>query len=149
MFFIDLCLSQTMTSSTLNSYNSAKFGSKSPGTHEISRNEHTKNFCHLRPQCVNLLVTTQRVNALARNALVMSGVSSAMEITLPTPRAVRSIRTSKKTYTLPQCNCNKHCTPSLESLTPKSQSTIPAILPHKILPTSPLSPNSLLAISTT
>jgi hypothetical protein len=89
-------------------------------------------------------------------ALVMSGVSSAIEITLPTTRAVPSIRTSQKpihrsdkSNTLPQRNSNKHCTPSLESITTKSQSTIPAILPHKILSTSPISPNSLLAISTT
>jgi hypothetical protein len=47
-----------------------------------------------------VLVTTQRVNALERNALVAFGVSFVMEITLTTTRAVRSIRTSKKTYPL-------------------------------------------------
>jgi hypothetical protein len=59
---------------------------------------HTKNFCHLKPWCVKC---TRRVNALARNALVMSGVSSAMEITLPTIRAVRTVRTSKNNLSTP------------------------------------------------
>jgi hypothetical protein len=100
----------------------------------------------------------EKFHAPARNALVMSGVSFVMEITLPTTRDVRFIRTSKKKLiqpsdqnnTLPPHPYNRHCTPNLESLTLKSQRILlPALLPHKILPTSPLNPNSLLVITKT
>jgi hypothetical protein len=60
-------------------------------------------------------------------------------LSIPTAEAIHSPSTTAK----------EQCTPSLESLTTKSQSKISAIMPHKTLPTSPISPTSLLAISTT
>jgi hypothetical protein len=97
----------------------------------------------------NVLVTTRRANALARNALVMSGASSALEFTLPTIRAVRSTKTYKKTYPplwqkqyTPPTPLQKtvHVQPGV---TPKLQSKISAILP-----TLPISPTSLSDCST-
>jgi hypothetical protein len=61
-----------------------------------------------------------------------------MEITLPTTRAVRSIRTSKKkpihpsnkSNTLCQQHYNKHCTPSLESHMPSTCNPAPQDTAH-------------------
>jgi hypothetical protein len=60
---------------------------------------HTKNFCHLKPRCVKCAGDHSTSQCFARNALVMPGVFFLMELTLPTTRDVRFIRTSKKTYT--------------------------------------------------
>jgi hypothetical protein len=68
---------------------------------------HTKNFCHLKLRCVKCAGdhSTSQYPRKERSSDVR--LSSAMEITLPTTRAVRSIETSKKTYQpLLQKQCN-------------------------------------------
>jgi hypothetical protein len=62
---------------------------------------------------------------------------------------MQTLQNRSANYTLLPHHYNKHCTPNLESHNLKSQSQIRALLPHKILPTSLLNPNSLLVTSTT
>jgi hypothetical protein len=118
---------------------------------------HTKNFCHLKPRHVKSAGdhSTSQCPRKERSSDVRCVLCNGNHpanykgCTVYKDLPKKPIHPSDQNNTLPPRPYNKHCTPNLESHTLKSQRLIPALLPHKILPTSTLNPNRILVISLT
>jgi hypothetical protein len=59
---------------------------------------HFKNYCHLKPRWSNAQVTTSQTSTTEKKALLISNVSSVVEIFLRITRGIRSTKTYKRKH---------------------------------------------------